>query len=321
MTRFVLRRLGIILPALLLINFFGYAYAHLVRPLRAARTPYLHTLVTTEPLLPTYASYLQRTLGLDFGTMPGGQGTIATTIASAATASLGLLGLALALSTLAGLILGLRAVHVDPPRVSRWLPFLSTVGLAMPSFYIGSLLILALFFYILWRPGTGMPIPWRGFGWDRHLVFPTLALMARPTVQIAQLTSGLLVDELGKQYIVAARSKGLPWRLVQGRHAMGNILASVILTIAGSLRLLVGELILVEWLFRWPGLGRLLAATLIPSPVSVSLGTPLFLNPPLVAALITVFAALFLVTDLVASVLVQIIDPRLRTPEGGTGHV
>jgi len=318
MTRFVLRRLAIIPIALLLANFFGYAYAHLVLPIRASRIPYLFASVPSgEPLLPAYTGYLQGALRLEFGTLPGEEETIATAISKASSASLGLLALGLALSVLAGLALGLRAVQSESRGVSRWLTLLSTVGLAMPSFYIGSLLITAMFVYVLKR-SVGAPFPLQGFGWDRHLVLPTLALMARPTVQIAQVTAGLLLDQLGRRYILAARSVGLPWRAIHQRHALRPILAPVILTIAGSFRLLMGELILVEWLFDWPGLGRLFALALVPGARGMGM-SPLFLNPPVVATVLTAFATLFLVTDLVAAILVRVVDPRLRAPEEGTG--
>jgi peptide/nickel transport system permease protein len=139
--------------------------------------------------------------------------------------------------------------------------------------------------------------------------------MARPTVQIAQVTAGLLADELGKQYVLAARSVGHTWRAIRWKHALRNILATVILTIAAGVRLLAGELIVVEWLFDWPGLGNLLAQTLIPSGIVATRGVAervLFLNPPVVAMVLTVFAAVFLLSDLVASVLIKVLDPRLR---------
>jgi peptide/nickel transport system permease protein len=186
----------------------------------------------------------------------------------------------------------------------------------MPSFFIGSLFILAVFRYQIWRGyGTRLPLPMGGFGWDKHLVLPTLALMARPTVQIAQIVAGLLVDELGKQYIVAARSVGNSWPRILRRNALRNILAAVVLSIAGSVRLLVGELVVVEWLFEWPGLGRLLAWTLIP-PAGTALveWVPLFLSPPVVAAVLMALGGVFLLTDLIAAILVRIFDPRLRTP-------
>ncbi len=324
MTRFILRRLAIIPVALLLVHFLGFSYAHLARPLRAARNPYFASMADPAPLLPTYKDYLQNALHLDFGTIPTSpsvQEPLLSAVARMAVASLGLLAIALLLSTLVGLLMGLRAVRPDPPRMSNWLTVVSTVGLAMPSFYIGSLFVLATLMYLLRGGfGTELLLPIRGFGWDEHLVLPTLALMARPTVQIAQVTAELLAEELHKQYVVAARSVGFTWRTILGRNALRNILASVILSIAGSVRLLVGELIVVEWLFVWPGLGRLLASTLIPSGTSTPLQAPLFLDPRVVAAVLVAFAGLFLMTDFIAAILVRVADPRLRSPGEGGAH-
>jgi peptide/nickel transport system permease protein len=315
-TRFVLRRLAVIPAALLLVHLLGFAYAHVAGPIRAARTPYVFVQPDAPPLIETYGSYMEQAIRLDFGRVPGAEESLGNVILDATIASLGLLVLALVFGVLMGVFLGFRAVKINPPRTSQWLTLFSTIGLAMPSFYIGTLFVVASISYVLWKgPGTQTPFPIRGFGWDIHLVIPTLALMVLPTVQIARVTSGLLVEELGKEYVLAARSLGHTWRAVRGRLALRNILATLILTIAGSIRLLVGELILIEWLFQWPGLGRLLGWTLIPPLLSSSGGSPLFLNPPVVAAVVTVLAAVFLVTDFIAAVLARVVDPRLRTPE------
>jgi peptide/nickel transport system permease protein len=314
MTRFMLRRLAIIPIALLLVHLLGFAYAHIAGPIRASRTPYIFVQPDAPPLVPTYRDYLEQVLRLDFGTVPGSEELLAKVIWNATTASLGLLLLTLVFSVLIGLFLGFRAVKINPPRTAQWLTLFSTAGLAMPSFFIGTLFVVASISYVMWKgPGAAAPFPVRGFGWDIHVVLPTLALMLLPTVRIARVTSGLLVDELGKEYVLAARSLGHTWRAVRDRLALRNILAAVILTIAGSFRLLVGELILVEWLFQWPGLGRLLGWTLVPPLLSSSAGSPLFLNPPVVAAVVTVLAALFLLTDFTAAVLARAVDPRLRT--------
>lgn len=327
MIQFVAKRIAIIPIALLIVNFLGFSYAHYARPLRAARTPYMPS-VEAGPLLPAYLDYLDSVTNLDFSmalNLPGsrsGTSAMGKTLLNATIASLGLMSLTLVLSVITGFFLGLRAVHNEPPTVSRWLTLVSTVGLAMPSFYVGSLFIVVSVFYVLWRgPGTDMPLPLDGFGWDSHLVFPTLALMARPTVQVAQVIAGLLSNELGKQYITAARSFGHTWRAIRNQLAMRNILAPIVLTIASMLRLLVGELILIEWLFRWPGLGRLLAWTLVPAQLSNSSGSPLFLNPPVMAAVLTLIAALFLVSDFASATLVRIFDPRLRRPESESYNV
>jgi peptide/nickel transport system permease protein len=318
MTRYILRRLFIIPPALLLIHFLGFAYAHVARPIRAARTPYVRELVDPTPVWDVYPQHIQDIVTGNLGQMPGGKGEYAETLLRATTASGGLLVLALVVSVAIGLTIGLFAVRTDRPGKSRGLFVFSTLGLAMPSFYLGSLCILSMVYYVIWRgPGSEAPLPIKGFGWDEHLVIPVLALALRPTVQIAQMVADLFSNELGKQYVVATRSFGHTWQNIRWRQVMFNILAPIILTITASFRLLVGELIVVEWLFNWPGLGNLLASTLVPGTLSSSLGsTPLFLNPQVVAALVTIIAALFLVADLVASVAVRVIDPRLRPSKG-----
>lgn len=319
MIRYIFRRLLILFPSLFVIHFLGFTYAHVARPIRAARTPYVRELVDPTPVWDVYTQHLRDIAAGDLGQMPGGQGDFVEALVSATKASGGLLLLALLISVVLGLLIGLGAVRNEPPRKSRLLVLFATLGLAMPSFYLGSLFVIAMVFYVLWQgPGSTAPLPSTGFGWDKHLVFPVIALAFRPTVQIAQVVAELYTNELGKRYVVAARSFGHTWRDIRWRQVMYNILSPIILTITGSFRLLVGELIVVEWLFNWPGLGKLLASTLVPGTLSTSLGsTPLFLNPQVVGALVTIIAAMFLVTDLFASISVRVVDPRLHPSQEG----
>lgn len=319
MAKFIIQRLLIIPLLLLLVNFLGFTYAHYARPIRAERTPYVQ-VEEAGPLIPEYLDYLKTLVNLDFGleiatpdnARSNAPSTLGETLVSATIASLGLLAVSLSISIILGLFLGFKATKNDPPDTSRWLTISSTVGLAMPSFYIGSLLIIGLVFYVIWRgPDTDMPLPLSGFGWDVHLVLPVLALMARPTFQLAQVTSGVLSAELGKQYVIAGRSMGRTWRSIRVHFALKNVIAPVILTIAGLQRFLVGELIMIEWLFRWPGLGRMLGWTLVPAEFTSSSGSPLFLNPPIMATVLTLIAALFLLTDLAAAIAVRYLDPRI----------
>jgi peptide/nickel transport system permease protein len=320
MTKYILQRLAIIPPALILVHFLSFAYAHIARPLRALRNPYLASVKKSTLLWPDYQAYIKQVLTLDFGVMPDPWGRLrdvplTETILNATAASLGLLAIALVFSIVAGVLLGIQAARVESPSIASWLTSLATLGLSMPTFFVGSLFFALWFLYVLWGGPGVIPLPIGGFGWDGHLIMPALVLVARPIVQIAQITAGLLAGEYGKQYVIAARSVGNTWKTIRWRHALRNILAPIVLTIAASLRLLVGELIVVEWLFDWPGLGNLLARTLIPSGIALTRGIverPLFLDPAVVAAVLAVFAAMFLLTDLVASVLVRAFDPRLR---------
>jgi len=321
MAKFIIQRLLIIPLLLLLVNFLGFAYAHYARPIRAARTPYVQ-VEDAGPLIPAYLDYLQTLINLDFGmevatpdnTRSNTPVTLGETLKRATVASLGLLGISLTISVIAGLYLGFKATKNDPPDIAKWLTVSSTMGLAMPSFYIGSLFIIGLIFYVIWRgPDTDMLLPLSGFGWDAHLILPVLALMARPTFQLAQVTAGVLSAELGKQYVIAGRSLGHTWRSIRLHYALKNVVAPVVLTIAGLQRFLVGELIMIEWLFRWPGLGRILGWTLVPAQLTSSSGSPMFLNPPVMATTLTLIAALFLFADFIAAVIVRYLDPRLRS--------
>jgi peptide/nickel transport system permease protein len=318
MVRTILQRLILLPPALLLTNFISFAYAHLSLPRQINNNPFSFTDgQLAEPLSTAYWNYLLGLLQLDLGTIPGsGQGPIGEALLQACKASAGLLIIVIPLSVLLGILFGMSAAKAEPPKVARWLTFISTLGLAMPSFYLGSLLIVGSILYALHSdPGTPPLLPLQGFGWDKHMVLPLLVLTARPTMEIAQLTSSLMVGEFGKQYLVTALSYGHTWRSVRWRHVFRNILAPIIVTISRSFRLLIGELILVEYLFGWPGIGRMLASALAPSRITSSTSLATFLYPPIIAATVTLLAAIFLLSDLGTSILVQVFDPRLRATE------
>lgn len=304
MMRFVIQRLVILPFALLLANFIGFAYAYSVAPIQLARNPYAFGNFELPPLIPEYLSYLAQLVKLDFGVMPNGQ-PIHKVILDAFIASSWLVGLALLFSVVIGLLLGFSAVRMSPVRISSWLTGMVTVGLASPSYFIGVLLIALSIVYVIWGPGMEPLVPFQGYGIDAHLVLPTLTLMVLPTVKIAQITSGMLVGEMDKQYIVAARSFGHRMSAIRGRLAFRNILAAVVITIAASLRLMIAELIIVERLFDWPGFGRLFSSTIV-----LTSHTNTFLMPSLVAAMLTTLAAVFLLSDIIAGVLVRKFDPR-----------
>ncbi len=306
MMRFVIQRLLILPAALLLANFLGFAYAYYIGPVQVARNPYAFGGIKVSPLIPEYLSYLNQVLHLDFGSMPNGE-PIINVVIKAFAASSWLIVLALLLSIVIGLLLGFGAVRLAPVRISTWLTGIVTIGLASPSYFIGVILIALSIAYVIWGPGEGVTplVPFQGYGIDSHLVLPTLTLMVLPMVKIAQITSGMLVGEMGKQYVVAALSFGHQMRKIRSRYAFRNILAAVVITIAASLRLMIAELIIVERLFDWPGFGRLFSTTIVLTSRSDN-----FLFPPLVAALLTVLALVFLLTEILAGVMVRRFDPR-----------
>lgn len=328
MIRFLLRRLLILPIALLAINFLAFSYAHLAQRVQQQQNPFGSSVDRSAPLLPLYRAYLGDVAAGDWGQLPI-VGSVAPAVREvvwqAARASLVLFVLAFVLSAAVGMALGLLAVRPHPPRLAPWLPPLASIGLASPSFFVGVLgITVVLALYLRGGESGRMLLPLNGFGLDSHLVLPVLALAIRPAMQVAQTTATLLVSELGQQHVVAARSFGVPLSVIRRKHALRNVLPPVILTLASSLRLIVSELILVEWLFGWPGLGKLMASALLPPNVAsvgaLSGATRNFLLPELVAAILTLFGLLFLLADLASTLAIYAADPRLRRTLEETGH-
>lgn len=310
MRRSALLRLLLLVAVLAGANFGGFAYAYLARS--TAGNPFFGNQADAGGLFPAYAAYVRQistasltdvaVYGDDFGRV----------LLDATLASLGLLLVSLAVSIVIGITIGLLGVRVRPPGVRGWLTAVTTVGLSTPSFFFGRLVVALFLLMIINVPGASMPLPIQGFGWDVHLVLPVIALSLRPTAQIGQIMAGLLAGELGRQYVTAARGKGLAEARVVRHHALRNVWAPVFQAMAGTVRLMVGELVVVEWLFAWPGLGYLLAATLIPAEFASASVESRFLDPPLVASILTIFAVVFVLTDLLAGQAAAMADPRQR---------
>ncbi len=314
MLRFLARRLVLIPVILAAANFFGFYFAFSIAPVISTSNPYSQGTLDLPPVLPEYMNYISNVARGNFGTTFNGE-NVTKTISRVSIASLGLIGISLTLSIVLGVMLGRLAVRRNRVGVSTWLTFTSTVGLALPSFYVATLLItLFLFIFLYLTTGNTTMIPFQGFGWDAHLILPVLALTFQPTVKIAQVTGSLLSEELEKQYVTAALSFGHSFKSLKNKFAFRSILAPILLTIASSLRLMIAELIIIERLFNWPGLGRLIASAL-----SIRSQSQDVLSPPLIAALLTVLVGLFLLIDLFATTLSRVIDPRLRIETETTG--
>lgn len=306
MLKFIARKSLIIIFSLLLANFTGFAFALYVAPMVMAGNPYSHGGSESFQILPIYLDYLQGILKGDFGSTFTG-GSVLPVISRVGVVSLGLMSIALLLSVIGGIILGRLAVRRGKPGIASWLTVLSTVGLASPSFYIAVILIF-LSLQLLLRGSSGEPlIPFIGFGWDSHLILPVCALALQPMVKIARMVGGLLSEEMEKPYVIASLGFGYKFSKIKRKFAFRSILSSVILIIAASTRVMIAELIIIERLFNWPGLGRLISETL-------NLGNPSadYLSPPMVAILLTTLAAFFLLIDLFATIISRLLDPRLQ---------
>jgi len=200
---------------------------------------------------------------------------------------------AMAFSLLVGIPSGiLAAVHVN-----RWWDsagkIFALLGLSLPSFWVGLVMILFFSVYLGWLPSSGS-------GTALHIVMPAFALGWYFAAAHMRLTRSSMLEVLGSEYVKLARLKGLPEARVIGKHAFKNALIPV-LTLAGiNLVIMVNVAIVVETVFAWPGVGRLLAEGIA------------FRDFPVVQATVLIGGAMIVVVNFFVDILYAVIDPRIR---------
>ena len=169
----------------------------------------------------------------------------------------------------------------------------SQIGISLPSFWLGIILLLILAVKYPLFPLFGGDSPW-------HLVLPSLALGINRGAVLLRLVRTAMIEELGKEYIITARSKGLPEIVVRYRHALRNALLPV-LTIAGiQFGYMLGGAIVLEQVFSLPGLGRLILSAVFQRDFPVIQGGTLFI------------AAVFSLVNFLVDLLYSLVNPRIR---------
>lgn len=262
-----------------------------------------------EPLPTQLATYAGNVLRGDLGNSYVQGRPVAELIAERLPATFLLAGCALVLSTLVGIALGM----VSATRRGRWLDAgLSATTLAVyaaPLFLVGQLAILLVALRTGWFPVQGMSSADRTGGGagqvvdvTRHLALPALTLAAQETAVIARLTRAGVSEELDRDYVRTARAKGVCERRVLFRHALRRPLLPIVTVLGGRAGHLLSGAVLVEAVFGWPGIGRLLVTAIQTRDAPVVLGVFLLVAVTVVVA--------NLVTDLVYARL----DPRIRYP-------
>lgn len=275
----------------------GFAFAVAAAPVHAALRP---TLVAPPPV-DVPAAYWEH-----LHTLPTDPRLAAALVALGH--SLALLVPALLGAGVLGLWLAGRAVDADG-RIATWAAPTMALGLACSAVFTGSLIISGWFVWAVWGPGEP-PLPLRGAGWDRHLILPTLVLGLRAPAQLAQLGATLLAREAQAPFVIAARSRGMPeWRI--RRHVARTVAAPLVMALAATAHLMLAELVIVEAMFAWPGLGAMLADALAPARLSDAPPAAGYLAPPVVALAAALLVALGLVIDGLAAVIARRLDPRM----------
>jgi ABC-type dipeptide/oligopeptide/nickel transport system permease component len=207
--------------------------------------------------------------------------------------SLELAAVAMAFSLLIGIPAGILAAVQVGRFWDQFGKLFTLLGLSMPSFWIGLLMILLFSVYLGWLPSSGAGTPW-------HLIMPAFALGWYFAAAHMRLTRSSMLEVLGSEYIKLARIKGLPQVLVIAKHAFKNALIPV-LTLAGiNLVLMINVAVVVETVFAWPGIGRLLYEGIT------------FRDFPVVQGVVIMGGAMIVVVNLFVDIVYAIIDPRIR---------
>jgi peptide/nickel transport system permease protein len=167
------------------------------------------------------------------------------------------------------------------------------LGLSLPSFWVGLVMILVFSVYLGWLPSSGSGTP-------LHLIMPAFALGWYFAASHMRLTRSSMLEVLGSEYVKLARLKGLPQSLVIAKHAFKNALIPV-LTLAGiNFVIMISVAVVVETVFAWPGVGRLLYEGIA------------FRDFPVVQGTVLMLGAMTVIVNLVVDVLYAVIDPRIR---------
>lgn len=175
------------------------------------------------------------------------------------------------------------------------------VTLAVPEFFWCVLLIILFVGYLGWFPATGYTSLSEGFFvWAQHLILPVVALVMGLMAHVSRLTRSSMLEVMHSQYVLAARAKGVPEGLVIRRHALRNALLPTITVLAIDIGVLMGGIVVVETIFSYPGLGRLLIFAIQQMDV------------PLIQACLIVVTIVYAVANLLADILYTFLNPRIR---------
>jgi peptide/nickel transport system permease protein len=303
MKRYIARRLGYSLLSLFLLSVTIFLFVRLtgdpatllVEPGASAAdvAAIREQLGLDQPLWMQYAAFVVSLASGDLGQSFYYRAPVTELYLSRLPNSLLLAVVAMAFSLLIGIPSGILAAV----RVGRFWDsagkLFALLGLSLPSFWVGLVLILVFSVYLGWLPSSGS-------GTALHLIMPAFALGWYFAAAHMRLTRSSMLEVLGSEYIKLARLKGLPEVLVIAKHAFKNALIPV-LTLAGiNLVIMVNVAVVVETVFAWPGIGRLLYEGIA------------FRDFPVVQGVVIMGGAMIVVVNLLVDTVYAVIDPRIR---------
>jgi len=263
-----------------------------------------------QPVPIQYARFLKRIVSGDLGVSFRNQRPVSALLAERLPATLELVFMATLLALCMGIPLGVYCALKPDSFLARIIQAISLIGVSMPTFVTGILLILIFAVSLGWLPSFGRGQTVNVFGWQtgfltssgwRALILPSITLALYQTTLIMRLVRSEMIDALSSDYVRYAKARGLPSSYIHFKLALRNALMPVITVTGLQIGALIAFAIVTETVFQWPGMGLLFIQ-------SVS-----FVDIPVMAAYLLFVGLLFVAINMVVDLIYVIVDPRLRT--------
>ncbi|MCO4052820.1 MAG: ABC transporter permease [Bosea sp.] len=256
------------------------------------KTEYRERWGIDRPIPEQYVRFLVAVTRGDLGVSFADGRAAAIVVAEAIPNTLLLAAAALGLALMIGIPLGVFAALKHNSALDRIVMSMAVLGLSIPTFFLGILLILLFALTLRWLPSSGTETWW-------HLIMPTLTLAAGLLGKIARFTRTAMLEVLGQSFVRTARAKGVPRLPVLLRHVFPNAAVPLLMFLGIEAGLLFAGAAVTETIFAWPGVGRLLVS---------SAGSR---DLPVIQTAILFVAFVIIVSNLAVDIIHALIDPRL----------
>lgn len=304
MTHYVLKRLLGLLPTLLIVAVLVFLFVHMLPgdPARLAAGvdagPETVALVRQElgldkPLPQQFLNFFGNLLQGDFGTSLRSKRAVSTEIAERFMPTLLLTLSSMVWATFFGMVIGIVSAVYRNQWPDRLGMTLAVSGISFPAFALGMLLMQVFSVQLGWLPTVGADT------WH-HYILPSLTLGAAVAAVMARFTRASFIEVIQEDFVRTARAKGVPEKLVVLKHCLRNALIPVVTMMGLQFGFLLGGSIVVEAVFNWPGLGRLLVDAIE------------MRDYPIIQTLVLLFSLEFILINLAVDVLYGFINPTIR---------
>jgi len=254
-----------------------------------------------RPLVDRYLDWAGRAVRGDLGRSLYSSQLVGQEIAARLPVTLSMMGLALLISVIVGIGAGVVAALHRGRWADRAIVLAASLGVAMPNFWVGLMLVLLLAIALPWLPATGyVPLTESLSGWLRHLTLRSLALALAPAAEITRQVRGSVTGFMSRDFVRTATAKGLPRWLVIGKHVLKNTGVTVATVTGIQVSVLLGGSVVIEQVFGLPGIGGLVLEAVIARDL------------PVVQGIVLVTTLMVLATSLLVEMSYGYFNPRVR---------